>query len=47
MKSLKLYCIIDKKKPKLSYFNLIQCCDKKEVRLKKGEKLIPVEVIAK
>ena len=45
MKSLKLYCIVDKKNPKLKYLNLIQCSDKNEVRIKKDEKIIPVEVV--
>jgi len=45
MKSLTLYAIIDRKAPKLTYFNLLQTCDKKEVRLKKGEKIIKVTVV--
>lgn len=44
MKPLKLYCVVQTKKPKLSYWELYR---DKDIKLKKGEKIIPVEVIAK
>jgi hypothetical protein len=47
MKYLKLHANTPNVIPKLSFRNLIQVCDKNEQRLKKGEKIIPVEVIAK
>jgi hypothetical protein len=47
IKPITLYAVVDKLKPKLTYFSIIQSCDKNFQRLKKGEKIIPVEVIAK
>lgn len=46
MKSLKLYCVVLKSKPVIKYENLIRCSDVKNIRLFKGEKIIPVEVVA-
>ena len=47
MKSLKLYAIVNKQKPIIKYENLIRCSDIKNLRLFKGEKIIPIEVVAK
>lgn len=44
IKPLPLYCVVNKKAPKLSFNNLVRCSDKVEVRLKKGEKIIKVKV---
>jgi hypothetical protein len=46
IKPITLCAVIDKTN-KLSYFNIFQARDKKEIKLKKGEKIISVEVIAK
>ena len=47
IKPITLYAVVDKDKPKLTYFSIIQSCDKNFQRLKKGEKIIPVTVQAK
>ena len=47
IKPITLCAVVNKLKPKLSYFELFQKCDAKRIVLKKGEKIIPVEVIAK
>ena len=47
IKPITLCAVVNIKKPKLSYFELFQKCDAKYIKLKKGEKIIPVEVIAK
>ena len=46
-KPITLYAVVDKLKPKLTYFSIIQSCDKNFQRLKKGEKIITVTIQAK
>jgi hypothetical protein len=47
VKPATMCCVVETKKPVISFFNIFQKCDAKYIKLKKGEKIITVTVQAK